>query len=106
MTRLLIRTHLIESDLEFSYLPADSARMIFEQEQAKLFKKEGISEEAFRKSYNFYLRNPKYLDVIYAAVVDSLSLRETITTQRETIGEEEITTPSPSPAAPADTSLK
>ena len=88
MTKVLIYTHLLEADLEFAGIPSDSAKTIFAREEKQILEKAGVSEERFRKSYDFYLRNPQYMDIIYAAVVDSLSLREALTTQRETQADE------------------
>ena len=87
MVSALIRIHLLESDLEFKHLPQDSADAIFKREEKKLLQKLKIDEKRFRSSYDFYLKHPEYLDVIYATVVDSLSLREAIVTQKEIMGE-------------------
>ena len=83
MTKTLIRIHLLEADLENRHLPQDSATILFNREKKKLLEQAGVTEDRFKMSYDFYLRNPQYLDVIYAAVVDSLSLREALTTKKE-----------------------
>ncbi|RYZ27125.1 MAG: DUF4296 domain-containing protein, partial [Sphingobacteriales bacterium] len=83
MVSALIRIHLLETDLELKQLPADSANAIFKKEEKEILDSLKIDEKQFRNSYDFYIRHPEYLDIIYTTVIDSLSLREAIAMQKE-----------------------
>jgi hypothetical protein len=76
MISTLVDIHIAESKVMQRNLPADSAGMLFRNYKMEIFKKAGVSSEAFEKSYQYYLNNTKEMDAIYAIVVDSLSLRE------------------------------
>ncbi len=96
MVNALIRIHLLEADLEVRNLPTDSAEVIFGREEKKILEGLKIDENRFRTSYDFYLKHPQYIDVIYATVIDSLALREAIITQREMMGDTTVQ-PAPGP---------
>ena len=98
MVSALIRIHLLESDLELKNLPTDTANAIIQREEKKILDSQKIDEQRFRSSYEFYLKHPQYLDVIYATVIDSLSLREAIVTQREITGDTTAALPAQAPA--------
>jgi hypothetical protein len=44
--------------------------------QPDLLKKFNISDTTLRETYQYYLNNPKDLEEVYTAVIDTLSLRE------------------------------
>jgi hypothetical protein len=76
MINILIDVHIAEAIVTQRNLPADSARILFQDYKEGILKKMGVDKEAFQKSYQYYMDNVRELDAIYAIVVDSLSLRE------------------------------
>lgn len=76
MVQFLMDVHIEEARLLALNLPRDSARTLFDEIEKKLFKKHGLDDSVYKKSYEYYLNDVKGLDEIYGAIVDSLSLRE------------------------------
>ena len=77
MESLLVQIHLLESRIEGSRLPPDSARALFLSEQRELFWRNNVppADSTFERSYRYYAVHAKDLDEIYAVVVDSLAAR-------------------------------
>ena len=76
MVSILIDIHIAESKIMQVNMPQDSAQVLFQNYKTEILKETGVDKEVFRKSYEFYMKNIKEMDAIYAIVVDSLSLRE------------------------------
>ena len=76
MINFLIDVHLTEAKLNSLGIPTDSAKSLFNLYQKELYEKHGIDDSVYQVSHVYYLENPKKMTEIYAAVVDSLSLRE------------------------------
>jgi hypothetical protein len=75
MVKVLSEIYIAEDKAGRMGITRDSVVKIFPQFEAKVFKEEGLSDSVFRKSMEYYKANPKKLENIYAALVDSLSLR-------------------------------
>lgn len=78
MVQLLIRIHIAEAAVGVRNLPSDSASKLFKAYQNELFKKAEVDDSVYARSYSYYVERPELMDQIYAAVVDSLSLRESV----------------------------
>ena len=78
MINYLIELHITESAVQNLRLKNDSAAVVFRVVEKRLLKEHNISDSTFIKSYNFYLKNPEKLESIYTAVVDSISLRQSL----------------------------
>ncbi len=78
MISYLVDLHLAEASVQNLRLKRDSAKVIFAAREKYLLKEHQITDSLFIKSYNYYLRHPDKLEEIYGAVVDSLSLRESL----------------------------
>ena len=76
MVRVLIEMYLAEERISRISLPYDSVNQLIPRFREKAFQDAGIAEETYKASMAYYMANPKRLDQIYTAVVDSLSLRE------------------------------
>jgi hypothetical protein len=76
MVDILIEIHIAESKVIQRNLRTDSAQLYFAAYKDQIYKKNGVREDDFRKSYLYYMDNIKDMDEIYSVVVDSLSLRE------------------------------
>src|SRR5689334_16115600 len=72
MVSVLTDIYLAEEKAGHMGIPHDSVRKIFPQFEAKVFENAGISDSIFTKSVEYYKANPKKLENIYAALVDSL----------------------------------
>ncbi len=76
MAQLLIEIYLAEAKVLELHVSRDSAERVFVAYEQRLFEKMDVPEPKYKKSYQYYLDNPKRLERIYTAVVDSLNLRE------------------------------
>ena len=75
MVKVLTEIYTAEEKAGHIGIICDSVVKIFPQFEARVFEKEGLSDSVFRMSMEYYKANPKKLENIYAALVDSLSLR-------------------------------
>ncbi len=75
MVKILTEIYLTESKIGRAGISHDSIKMIFPKFEAKVFKKMDVSDTLFQKSMEYYLANPKKLEYIYSALVDSLNLK-------------------------------
>ena len=94
MVSFLIDLHIAEARINELNLRRDSAEKFFEIVEDSLFRKNGIeSDTVYFNSYEYYLSDVQGMDNIYSAVVDSLSLRERLSKEREkekeSVGEKE-----------------
>jgi len=78
MINFLIDLHTAEANVQDLRLKADSAKVVFSAVEKLLYKDHAITDSVFIKSYQYYLEHPKQLEVIYAAVIDSLSLQQVL----------------------------
>jgi hypothetical protein len=76
LVRVLADIHTAEALIESKVIYPDTALMTYNQEQEKIFKKYHITQEQFKDTYNYYLRNLREMDALYEIVVDTLSMRE------------------------------
>jgi hypothetical protein len=78
MINYLVELHIAESAVQNLRLKSDSAVVVFSVVEKRLLKEHNITDSTFVKSYNFYLQNPDKLESIYSAVVDTISLRQSL----------------------------
>jgi hypothetical protein len=78
MTNYLIDLHMAEAAVQNLRLKADSAKIVFSAKEKQLLSKHQITDSVFINSYNYYLEHPIKLEEIYSAVVDSISLRQSL----------------------------
>ncbi len=72
-----MNVHIAEAKADrVSFRSPDSTQALYKAYESKIFKKYKVDSVVYRKSFEFYLENTDYLDEIYQAVVDSLSVRE------------------------------
>lgn len=79
MVSLLVQLHILEARVEASRLSPDSARALFQNQKREILRQNNLSEadSVLQHSYRYYAINHKDMDEIYAAVIDSLTHRET-----------------------------
>ena len=85
MVDIMIDIHLAEAAVQDLRLPHDSASKVYAVQEKYIFKKHGVSDTVFLDSYNYYVKHPDQLELVYAAVIDTLSLRQVLL--RESGGE-------------------
>ncbi|PSR52914.1 DUF4296 domain-containing protein [Adhaeribacter arboris] len=78
MTRIMIDVHLAEAQIENAGLPLDSGEAVYRKMHREILRKHQVKEADFNNSYQYYLRNLNGLDKIYEKVIDSLTVRETL----------------------------
>jgi hypothetical protein len=76
MVKALTEIYITEQKVNRLGLQRDSADRQFERFEQLVFKKVGIADSVFKKSFDYYLDRPKEMHMIYTALVDSLSLME------------------------------
>ena len=76
MVKALIEVYLLEQKVNRMGLPRDSAERQFERFKPVIFERLNVSDSIFKRSFNYYMDHPKQMELIYSAVVDSLSLME------------------------------
>jgi hypothetical protein len=76
MVHALIELYVSEEKVKRLSLGYDSSLVVFDSLQERLVHKLGTTDSVFKKSLDYYIEHPKQLEKIYAAVVDSLNLRE------------------------------
>ena len=82
MVSFLIDLHLMEAKMNVTRFPKDSIKTFFPVVEEALFEKHNITDSVYFKSYQYYLNDMFEMEEIYSAVVDSLSLRERISSKK------------------------
>ena len=75
MVKILSEIYLAEEKANQGIHSYDSIKKVFPQFGAVILQRAGVSDSDFRNSMEYYIANPKKLETIYAAVVDSLQLQ-------------------------------
>lgn len=79
MIPFLVDLHLAEAKMSYGDIrEADSLEIVFRNYERYLFSKYKIEDSAYYRSYEYYLTNMDQLHEIYGAVVDSLSVLNSI----------------------------
>ncbi len=76
LSALLIDIYLAEARADQLPVVKDSSMRFFIPFEEKLLKSKGISDSVLKKTYSYYLANPKELEQVYDAVIDTLVVRE------------------------------
>jgi len=76
LSALLVDVYLAEAKLDAIAKPKDTTIKYFLPFEEKLLRRVGISDSVLKKTYTYYLANPKELEQVYDAVIDTLTLRE------------------------------
>ncbi|MDN5202599.1 DUF4296 domain-containing protein [Fulvivirgaceae bacterium BMA10] len=76
MIAFLIDVHITEAKLTKLGITRDSARVLFNEYEKRLYEKHNIDDSVYYKSYHHYLEHVTEMKEIYDAVTDSLNYRE------------------------------
>ena len=83
MVTFLIDLHIIQSKVQNLRLSNDSAEVLFMILEKDLMEQYAIRDTVFYESYSWYLAHPEIMHEVYTAVVDTLSLRESLARRGE-----------------------
>jgi len=75
-SKVLVEVYLAEARINSTVMQRDSAIKLFIPYEEKLFQQLGLPDSVMRKTYQYYVDNPKMLEKIYDSVIDTLNLRE------------------------------
>ena len=79
MVDILIDIHIAEAKANRIQLRSyDSIQAYYKKLEADIYKKHKVDSVVYRKSFTYYMDHIKQMDEIYAAVVDSLNLKEKV----------------------------
>lgn len=76
LVSVLADLHVLEARVEAARISPDSSRALFLQQQKSIMWRREVSDSLFQQSYRYYAAHGKDLDEIYAAVIDTLALRQ------------------------------
>jgi hypothetical protein len=76
MIKVLSEVYVTEEKISRLGLTIDSASKVFSHLQGKIFTATGVPDSVFHRSVDYYMDHPKEMEQVYAALVDSLQLRE------------------------------
>ncbi len=78
MVNILMQLHLAEAFVNANYPFSDSSKFVYKSMEDSVLRVQGTDVVTFDSSMAYYQRHAELLDGIYSAVVDSLSLRESV----------------------------
>lgn len=76
MAQILEEVYILEEKVKPLQLKPDSTEKLLNKMKMRLLDSLAVPDSVFRQSLDYYWDNPKEMDAIYAALVDSLNLRE------------------------------
>jgi hypothetical protein len=78
MVSMLIDIHIAQAAIQDLHVDKDSGAFLFKVFERESLLKNNAIDSAFYKSYSWYLDHPQQMYEIYTAVVDTLTLRESL----------------------------
>ena len=85
MVSFLIDMHLLEAKMSYiGTRDPDSLNLLFNNYEHHLMEKHGIDETTYQQSYAYYLDHMGQLKEIYDAVVDSISVLNSLEKKQDT----------------------
>jgi hypothetical protein len=76
MVRVLSDFYIAEEKLNRLNLTPDTTAVLARIIEDNIYEKTGIPDSIFAVSFDYYMKNPKELELIYTALVDSMQLKE------------------------------
>jgi hypothetical protein len=75
MIQVLTDVHLLEgAHMSTQFINIDSVRDVTAAGYNTIFKKYGITEQEYKKSWEFYMRNPDIADPLYEKVIENINI--------------------------------
>jgi hypothetical protein len=76
MVEVMIDIHLAEGLVSTFPIHYDSSRALYPMFEKEVFKKHQIPDSVFVKSLEYYMRDARFMDRLYARTIDSLHVIE------------------------------
>jgi hypothetical protein len=76
MVQVMVDTHIFEAMAEGRKMSGDSLARFIKVNYMEIFKKNGITEEQFLRTFDYYEHNPGKMDELMTKVIDELSKME------------------------------
>ncbi len=76
MVEVLVDIHLAEGLVSTFPIHYDSSRLLYPYFEMEVFKKHSVPDSVFKKSLEYYMRDVKTMDRMYARTIDSLHVIE------------------------------
>ena len=76
MVKVMQELYIADEKVNHMGLPHDSAKQIATQLHSRVFENAALTDSIFKKSFDYYMERPQEMEIIYAALVDTLHLRE------------------------------
>lgn len=76
MVLVLVDAHIFEAMAEGQKMPGDSLAQFIKANYAGIFRKHGITEAQFLRTFDYYEHNPAKMDELMTKVIDELSRME------------------------------
>jgi hypothetical protein len=83
VVNVLIDIQLTEGMVSALPIPYDSSQVLYSLMEKDVFIKHGVEDSVFINSMIFYLEDARKMDKIYARVIDSLVVRESVPGKKE-----------------------
>ncbi len=74
MKDLLVEIHIIEAEMGYENIPADTLKEVMMAIYAKIFDKYEITTDDFRESFKHYTENSVIMDKIYTDVIAEIEM--------------------------------
>ena len=82
IVEVLIDIHMAEGMANSLSIPYDSSKKVYPLLEKEVFLKHQVSDSVYMRSFEYYLRDSKTMERIYARTVDSLSVKEKLADQK------------------------
>lgn len=76
MVDILVDIHVAEGIVSSFPIHYDSSRILYPYLEMEVFKKHSVSDSVFKKSLEYYMRDVRKMDKLYARTIDSLHVVE------------------------------
>ncbi|PRY85298.1 DUF4296 domain-containing protein [Mongoliibacter ruber] len=76
MVEVMIDIHLAEGLVSTFPIHYDSSRVLYPLFEKEVFKKHQLSDSVFVRSLEYYMRDARFMDRLYARTIDSLHVIE------------------------------
>ncbi len=76
MVRVMTDIYIAEEKINRLGISRDSSEKVFAAMKEKVFENAALTDSSFKRSFDYYMENPKAMEQIYMTLVDSLQLRE------------------------------
>jgi hypothetical protein len=81
LINVLLDIHMAEGYVSTFPIHYDSSRTLYPLLEKEIFDKHQVSDSVFKVSLEYFMRDAKRMDDMYARIIDSLSIKEKVGNQ-------------------------